>query len=98
MADSFGIIGRVERATSSHSSAMTSATAPAIAGSVSARTTLRTERERASLRMRLAMTSTAKPHQATSAGLGDWGKPTMPYRFQRSCASSQEPQAAAQSP
>ena len=77
-AETFGAIASVEAATSGHSSPMVRATAATVVGRVSASTTTRTERERASERMRLAVTSTAKPHQAMSARLGDRGRPITP--------------------
>jgi hypothetical protein len=68
----------VEADAARHSSATVSATAAAIAGTVSDITTARTARDRASLKSRLAVTTTAKAHHPTSARLGLSGKPMTP--------------------
>jgi len=84
----------VETEASCQRPAKTSATAAPITGSVSTTATTWTRRESARWRSMLKITSAAKPHQETSARLGEAGKPIIPNRSQAACPTSQQAAAA----
>ena len=89
--------GEDETEASCQSWARLSAIAARITGSVSASHDAH-QRERARLRSRLTITSTANIHQPMSARFGDCGKPVTPYTSHMTCPANQYVAAATHRP